>query len=174
MYKKIIVLIIMFISTSILALSTGDIAPSVSLPDQNNVHKTLDQHRGKWVILYFYPMDDTPGCTTEACSFRDATDRIIAKKSVVYGISVDSVESHKKFSNKFQLPFSLLADTDGKVSQSYNSLAKFSNWKVAMRNTYIINPKGIIVKKYIGVDPNTHVQQVLKDLVILQLQKQNT
>lgn len=170
MYQKIIAFMIMLISPTSYSLNIGDAAPIFSLPNQDNIYKTLDQHRGKWVILYFYPMDDTPGCTTEACSFRDATDRIIANKAVVYGISVDNVESHKRFSDNYQLSFSILSDSDGKVSESYDSLAKFINWKVAMRNTYIINPKGIIVKKYIGVDPNTHVQQVLKDLMILQTQ----
>ena len=170
MKKKILILTLMFMSFTSMALSVGDVAPGFSLPDQNNENKTLDQHRGQWVILYFYPMDDTPGCTTEACSFRDATDRIISNKSVVYGISVDSVESHKIFSEKNQLSFSLLADTSGSVSKSYNSLAEFLNWKVAMRNTFIINPEGLIVKKYLGVDPTTHVQKVLKDLMTLQAQ----
>lgn len=165
--KKILFTIFMYM-TGVNAANVGEIAPNFSLPNQDNEIKSLKEQQGKWVILYFYPMDDTPGCTTEACSFRDATDRIISKKAVVYGISVDGVDSHKKFADRYSLPFSLLADTNGDVSKKYNSLAKFLNWKVSMRNTFIIDPNGIIVKKYIGVDPNTHVQIVLKDLMDLQ------
>jgi len=92
----------------------------------------------------------------------------LVKKAVVYGVSVDDVESHKKFAEKYSLPFSLLADVDGNVAKSYNSLGEFLSWKVALRNTYIIDPSGKVAKKYIGVDPSIHVQQVLQDLVKLQ------
>lgn len=150
------------------SVEVGDKAPDFQLPNQNGTTSTLNEHAGKWVILYFYPMDDTPGCTTEACNFRDATDRILAKRAVVYGVSVDDIESHKHFATKYKLPFSLLADVDGAVSKKYDSFSAFLGWKVAHRNTFIISPDGNIAKKYIGVDPNTHVQQVLKDLTKLQ------
>ena len=168
MFKKLVTLLIFLLSGTASALSIGDRAPDFSLPDQNGQTKTLKENLGKWVILYFYPMDDTPGCTTEACSFRDATDKILAKKAVVYGVSVDDVESHKKFAEKYSLPFSLLADVEGDVAKSYNSLGEFLSWKVALRNTYIIDPSGKVAKKYTGVDPSIHVQQVLQDLVKLQ------
>ena len=168
MFKKLATLLIFLLSGTASALNIGDQAPDFSLTDQNGQTKSLKENLGKWVILYFYPMDDTPGCTTEACSFRDASDKILAKKAVVYGVSVDDVESHKKFTEKYSLPFSLLADVDGNVAKSYNSLGEFLSWKVALRNTYIIDPSGKVAKKYIGVDPSIHVQQVLQDLVKLQ------
>ncbi|MDC0390750.1 peroxiredoxin [Candidatus Thioglobus sp.] len=168
MKNKIITLLLFILSSSSSALSIGDYAPNFSLPDQNGEFKSLKQHRNNWVIIYFYPMDDTPGCTTEACSFRDATDHIIAKNAVIYGVSIDSVESHKKFSKKYTLPFSLLSDINGEVSKNYDSLGSFLTWKVAIRNTFIINPAGIIVKKYTDVNPKKHAQEVLKDLMTLQ------
>jgi peroxiredoxin Q/BCP len=118
--------------------------------------------------LYFYPKDDTPGCTTQACDFRDAVKRIIASKSVVFGISLDSVESHKKFSDKNNLPFSLVSDNKGKVAKQYNSLNNFLGYKSAKRNTFIISPEGKIAKIYLSVDPKTHSEMVLSDLSILQ------
>ena len=168
MKNKIITLLLFILSSTSSALSIGDLAPNFSLPDQNGEFKSLKQHLNNWVIIYFYPMDNTPGCTTEACSFRDATDLIIAKNAVIYGVSIDSVESHKKFSKKYTLPFSLLSDINGEVSKSYDSLGSFLTWKVAIRNTFIINPAGIIVKKYTDVNPKKHAQEVLKDLMILQ------
>ena len=111
-------------SSSIAALKVGDKAPNFSLQDQNNITHTLSDYEGQWVVLYFYPKDDTPGCTTQACDFRDAVKRIIASKSVVFGLSLDSVASHKLFAEKYNLPFSLLADEKGEVSKLYDSLRK--------------------------------------------------
>jgi len=150
------------------SLEVGDTAPSFSLKDQNNLTHQLGDYTGKWVVLYFYPKDDTPGCTTQACDFRDAVKRIIASKSVVFGISLDSVESHKKFSDKNNLPFSLLSDNKGKVAKQYNSLNNFLGYKSAKRNTFIISPEGKIAKIYLSVDPKTHSEMVLSDLSILQ------
>jgi len=169
MLKKILTLFFIITSNGVLALSIGDRAPNFSLPNQNNEAKMLNEHLGSWVILYFYPMDDTPGCTTEACNFRDAIDKIIAKKAVVYGVSLDSIESHKKFSDRYKLTFSILSDSSGNVSKSYESLSDFLIWKTANRNTFIIDPEGKIAKIYTGVDPKTHVQVVLRDLIKLQL-----
>tara|TARA_B110000902_G_scaffold231949_1_gene274600 strand:+ start:4015 stop:4542 length:528 start_codon:yes stop_codon:yes gene_type:complete len=150
------------------SLEVGDTAPSFSLEDQNSLTHQLGDYTGKWVVLYFYPKDDTPGCTTQACDFRDAVKRIIASKSVVFGISLDSVESHKKFSDKNNLPFSLLSDNKGKVAKQYNSLSNFLGYKSAKRNTFIISPEGKIAKIYLSVDPKTHSEMVLSDLSILQ------
>lgn len=149
-------------------INVGDMAPNFTLADQHNITHTLSAYRGQWVILYFYPKDDSPGCTTQACDFRDAVDRIIDSKAVVFGLSVDSVESHKEFSNKFNLPFSLLADESGKVSETYDSLRDFFVFKLSKRNTFIVDPSGNVVKIYLAVDPETHSQMVLDDLISLQ------
>ena len=153
-------------SSSIAALKVGDKAPNFSLQDQNNITHTLSDYEGQWIVLYFYPKDDTPGCTTQACDFRDAVKRIIASKAVVFGLSLDSVTSHKLFAEKYNLPFSLLADETGKVSELYDSLRKLLGY--AKRNTFIVDPKGNIAKIYLSVDPKTHSEMVLSDLSNLQ------
>ena len=153
-------------SSSIAALKVGDKAPNFSLQDQNNITHTLSDYEGQWVVLYFYPKDDTPGCTTQACDFRDAVKRIIASKSVVFGLSLDSVASHKLFAEKYNLPFSLLADETGEVSELYDSLRKLLGY--AKRNTFIVDPEGNIAKIYLSVDPKTHSKMVLNDLDRLQ------
>ena len=156
-------------SSSVLAnLEVGDKAPNFILNDQNNEAHQLSDYEGRWVILYFYPKDDTPGCTTQACDFRDAVKRIIASRSVVFGLSLDSVESHKRFSDKNNLPFSLLSDEEGVAAKSYDSLNNFMGYKSAKRNTFIINPQGFLSKIYLSVDPKTHSQMVLSDLSLLQ------
>ena len=156
-------------SSSVLAnLEVGDKAPNFILNDQNNEAHQLSDYEGRWVILYFYPKDDTPGCTTQACDFRDAVKRIIASRSVVFGLSLDSVESHKRFSDKNNLPFSLLSDEEGVAAKSYDSLNNFMGYKTAKRNTFIINPQGFLSKIYLSVDPKTHSQMVLNDLSLLQ------
>ncbi len=149
-------------SASIAGLQVGTKAPNFGLQDQNNVTHTLSDYEGLWVMLYFYPKDDTPGCTTQACDFRDAVKRIIASKAVVFGLSVDSVRSHKLFAEKYNLPFSLLADETREVSELYDSLSSF--FKVANRNTFIIDPEGNIAKIYLSVNPKTHSEMVLNDL----------
>ena len=168
--KPIFLLILLLISSSsVLAnLEVGDKAPNFILNDQNNEAHQLSDYEGRWVILYFYPKDDTPGCTTQACDFRDAVKRIIASRSVVFGLSLDSVESHKRFSDKNNLPFSLLSDEEGVAAKSYDSLNNFMGYKSAKRNTFIINPQGFLSKIYLSVDPKTHSQMVLNDLSLLQ------
>ena len=167
---KVISLIVFFLftSSSLAALKVGDRAPNFSLRDQNNLTHDLNDYKGNWVVLYFYPKDGTPGCTTQACDFRDAVKRIIASKSVVFGVSLDSVESHKLFSEKNKLPFSLLSDGTGEVAKLYDSLRNLLVYKTAKRNTFIINPKGLIAKIYLSVDPKTHSEMVLNDLGNLQ------
>ena len=163
---SIIAFLLIASSSSIAGLKVGEKAPNFSLQDQNNVTHTLSDYEGQWVVLYFYPKDDTPGCTTQACDFRDAVKRIIVSKSVVFGLSLDSVTSHKLFAEKYNLPFSLLADETGEVSKLYDSLRKLLGY--AKRNTFIVDPKGNIAKIYLSVDPKTHSEMVLSDLSNLQ------
>ena len=165
---SIIAFLLIASSSSIAGLKVGDKAPNFSLQDQNNVTHTLSDYEGQWVVLYFYPKDDTPGCTTQACDFRDAVKRIIASKAVVFGLSLDSVRSHKLFAEKYNLPFSLLADETGEVSELYDSLRNLLVYKAAKRNTFIVDPKGKIAKIYLSVNPKTHSEMVLNDLNILQ------
>ena len=153
---------------SLAQIKVGSKAPNFTLSDQNSIQHQLSDYEGSWVILYFYPKDDTPGCTTQACDFRDAVKRIIASKSNVFGVSLDSVESHKRFADKNNLPFSLLSDESGEVSEAYDSLNNFMSFKSAKRNTFIIDPYGKIAKIYLSVKPSTHSQMVLNDLNQLQ------
>ena len=170
LFKQFIfVVIFLHISFASLAqIKVGSKAPNFTLSDQNSIQHQLSDYEGSWVILYFYPKDDTPGCTTQACDFRDAVKRIIASKSNVFGVSLDSVESHKRFADKNNLPFSLLSDESGEVSEAYDSLNNFMSFKSAKRNTFIIDPDGKIAKIYISVKPSTHSQMVLNDLNQLQ------
>ena len=119
-------------------------------------------------MLYFYPKDDTPGCTTQACEFRDATERIIASKAVVFGVSIDSIESHKEFAKKYQIPFSLLSDESGRVSKQYDSLNNLFVFKASKRNTFIVDPQGKIARIYLSVKPQGHAEMVLNELGSLQ------
>ena len=153
---------------SLAQIKVGSKAPNFNLSDQNSIQHRLSDYEGSWVILYFYPKDDTPGCTTQACDFRDAVKRIIASKSNVFGVSLDSVESHKRFADKNNLPFSLLSDESGEVSEAYDSLNNFMSFKSAKRNTFIIDPDGKVAKIYLSVKPSTHSQMVLNDLNQLQ------
>ena len=157
-----------FSFASLAQIKVGSKAPNFTLSDQNSIQHQLSDYQGSWVILYFYPKDDTPGCTTQACDFRDAVKRIIASKSNVFGVSLDSVESHKRFADKNNLPFSLLSDESGEVSEAYDSLNNFMSFKSAKRNTFIIDPDGKVAKIYLSVKPSTHSQMVLNDLNQLQ------
>jgi peroxiredoxin Q/BCP len=170
LFKQFIfVALILPISLASLAqIKVGSKAPNFTLSDQNSIQHQLSDYEGSWVILYFYPKDDTPGCTTQACDFRDAVKRIIASKSNVFGVSLDSVESHKRFADKNNLPFSLLSDESGEVSEAYDSLNNFMSFKSAKRNTFIIDPDGKVAKIYLSVKPSTHSQMVLNDLNQLQ------
>lgn len=170
MIKQIILMVsfLGLISQSQAAIQLEQSAPDFTLVDQHNKQHTLSDYQGQWVVLYFYPKDDTPGCTTEACSFRDAINHIVAKRAIVFGISLDDVASHQQFANKNKLPFSLLSDADGKVAKLYDSLADYWLVKFAKRNSFIVNPAGDIAKIYKGVDPQTHVSNLLKDLSNLQ------
>ena len=145
----------------------GNEAPSFNLQDQNGEWHDLQDYRGTWLAVYFYPKDDTPGCTTEACNFRD---NIYAFKSIgasVVGISVDDVKSHREFSDKYKLPFTILADEEGDTAQAYGVLRDWKLVQIASRQSFLIDPKGVIVKHYEDVDPDTHTQEVLADLEAL-------
>lgn len=148
-------------------------APDFSLPDQDGIMHTLQDYAKKWIVLYFYPRDDTPGCTTEACNFRDARDAIAEfGNAVVLGVSKDSVASHKKFAEKHNLSFTLLSDPEHTTIEAYGAWGprKFMGREFmgTHRNTYIINPAGEIVKTYEGVDPKKHAAQIIADLQQLQ------
>lgn len=143
-------------------------APDFSLPDQTGKERSLSDFRGKWVILYFYPKDQTPGCTTEACSFRDANETLLARDAVVVGVSKDSVQSHADFIAKYSLPFTLLSDPAKKVITAYDAWGSVLGIGETVRKTYIINPKGMIVKEYPKVTPAEHATQILGDLARLQ------
>ncbi len=143
-------------------------APNFTLADQNGTMHTLDDNDGKWLVLYFYPKDSTPGCTKEACSFRDGRQFLEEAGAVVFGVSKDSVASHKKFAEKHNLNFTLLSDPTAETIKAYGAWGekKFMGrvYDGIKRNTYLINPMGEIIKTYEGVNPITHVSEVLKDL----------
>jgi len=149
------------------ALAEGQPAPDFMLPDQDGKPVTLSEQRGKWVVLYFYPKDDTPGCTKEACSFRDNLTAIQQLDARILGISVDSVDSHKKFAEKFKLNFPILADDRQQVTARYGVLTNYMGMKVARRSTVIIDPQGIIRKIFPSVKPEDHALEIHRALVEL-------
>jgi peroxiredoxin Q/BCP len=151
------------------APAPGTPAPAFRLPDQDGKLVSLADYRGKWVVLYFYPKDNTPGCTTEACDFRDNIFAFREAGAVVLGISVDDIGSHKAFATDHRLPFTILADTAKQVTRQYGVLYRpLGLMELARRETFIVDPQGTIVKHYREVDPNAHSKQVLADLKALQ------
>ena len=145
-------------------LKIGDDAPIFSLPDSQGNQVSLNDYKGKWVVLYFYPKDDTPGCTTEACHFRDDFKLLESLGAKVIGVSIDDSFSHKKFAEKYNLPFPLLSDVAGEVASSYGALNNFLVIKLAKRYTYLINPQGKIANIYLSVDTSKHSQEIIEDL----------
>jgi thioredoxin-dependent peroxiredoxin len=146
------------------SLQPGDLAPEFKLPDQTGTMRSLSDFSGHWRVLYFYPKDDTPGCTKEACHFRDDFARLKALGAEVIGISVDSPASHARFASKYQLPFLLLADQSGQTARAYGSLMDFGLLRMARRYTFLIDPTGHVAAVYRNVDANTHSKQVIDDL----------
>ncbi len=146
----------------------GSVAPDFTLPSQEGSAVSLQDYRGRWVVLYFYPKDQTPGCTREAHNFQADQAKYAERHAVVLGVSVDSVDSHKKFCAKEGFNFKLLADSDGKVSQAYGSLTNLVVAKFAKRNTFLIDPGGKVAKAYTSVDPARHSEDVLAALDQLQ------
>lgn len=147
--------------------SVGQPAPAFKLQDQDGKWHSLGDYKGKWVAVYFYPKDDTPGCTTQACSFRDNIFAFNKEGAVILGISVDDVESHKKFAEKHGLPFALLADADKAVAKQYGVLKNYGVAEFARRDTFIIDPEGRVAKHYESVKPDGHSQVVLEDIKAL-------
>lgn len=145
-----------------------DSAPQFELENYDNKKISLKDFIGKKIVLYFYPKDNTPGCTTEACSFRDVYDDIINKGAIVIGISPDNVKSHQKFKTKFNLPFYLLADTDHKAAEMYGAWGEKKMYSKTyfgiIRSTFIINEQGLIVKIFPKVTPAGHSKEVLESI----------
>ena len=149
----------------------GTAAPKFTLPSQDSPGVSLDQFKGKWVVLYFYPKDFTSGCTLEAHNFQRDLAKYEAKNAVIVGVSLDSVDSHKGFCTKEGLNFKVLADTDKAVATSYGSLMNYQGTSYAARNTFLIDPAGMIRKVYLKVKPAAHSDEVLADLDTLQAKK---
>jgi peroxiredoxin Q/BCP len=147
--------------------TVGQNAPAFRLQDQNGKWVSLAEQKGKWVVLYFYPKDQTPGCTTEACEFRDDVFTFRKANAVILGVSVDDVDSHKAFSEKHGLPFSLLADHSKETARSYGVLISRNDVEIARRDTFLIDPSGKLVKHYEGVKPEGHSKTVLADIEAL-------
>ncbi len=149
-------------------LNIGDQALEFTLPDQDGKEHSLVDYKGKWVLLYFYPKDDTGGCTKEACALRDNLPRFKDIDAVVLGVSIDSVKSHKKFALKYGLPFTLLADESKEVVNRYGvwQLKKMygREYMGTVRLSFLIDPSGKIAKIYEKVKPEKHAEEVLKDL----------
>ncbi|MCD8528315.1 MAG: thioredoxin-dependent thiol peroxidase [Candidatus Pacebacteria bacterium] len=143
-------------------------APEFTLLDQDEKHNTLSEYRGQYVLIYFYPKDDTPGCTQQACILRDIYDEFEKIQVKVIGISADSPKSHKKFAEKYQLPFTLLSDTDRTTLTAFGALKEKSMFGKSflgiIRSSFLINPEGVIIKVYPKVDPATHADIILADL----------
>jgi peroxiredoxin Q/BCP len=147
--------------------SVGSPAPEFELPDQIGQLHSLEDYRDQWVVLYFYPKDETPGCTTEACEFRDNIFKFVELNAQILGVSLDDVESHKAFADNYDLPFPLLADSDGDLSSAYGVKTRMFGMTVAKRQTFIIGPDGTIEKHYEKVKPDEHSAEVLADLKTL-------
>lgn len=149
------------------ALLPGSPAPEFELADQTGQLHSLEDYREQWVVLYFYPKDETPGCTTEACEFRDNIFAYRDLNAQILGVSLDDVDSHRKFAEHHSLPFPLLADVDGNVADAYHVKTRMLGMTVAKRQTFIIDPYGNLAKHYKKVKPAEHSAQVIADLKTL-------
>ena len=161
------------VATGLLAMNVlanpavGDAAPDFRLQDQNNQWHELADYSGQWVVLYFYPKADTPGCTTEACEFRDNIFAYEDIGAAVIGVSLDDVESQAAFAEKYSLPFPLLSDAQQEVAGRYGVLTEMFGSVIASRQTFLIDPDGNVAKHYAQVDPESHSAEVLEDLAAL-------
>ncbi|MFZ0758497.1 MAG: peroxiredoxin [Candidatus Sulfotelmatobacter sp.] len=170
----VVVVIIIFLAPRLISGSRdatprpGGTAPEFTLPSQQGASVSLKDYRGSWVVLYFYPKDQTPGCTREAHNFQADQAKYAEHHAVVLGVSVDSVDSHKKFCAKEGLNFKLLSDSAGTVSKAYGSLTNLGFVKFAARHTFLIDPSGRVAKAYTSVDPERHSEEVLAALIQLQ------
>ncbi len=163
---------IMLMNSYVLAeeesVQLNQMAPDFALMDQHGKLQKLSAYRGHWLVLYFYPKDDTPGCTKEACQFRDGFAGIKKLGGEILGVSVDNQDSHAQFAKKYNLPFPLLADTDGAVAKQYDALWSLAFIRFARRHSFIVDPQGKIVRIYREVRPETHAQEIIDDLKTLQ------
>lgn len=148
--------------------AVGSVAPAFTLNSQEGVKVSLADFHGKWVVLYFYPKDMTPGCTIEAHNFERDLSKYEGLNAVILGVSVQDEASHQEFCTKEGLTFRLLADVDYSVSRAYGSLKDLGVAKISARNTFLIDPNGKIAKVYLAVDPVSHSENILKDLATLQ------
>jgi peroxiredoxin Q/BCP len=167
--KRSLFFLLSFVAPGMMAVASepftvGEPAPEFELSDQSGQLHSLEDYRDQWVVLYFYPKDGTPGCTTEACEFRDNIFAFKKLNAQILGVSLDDVESHQKFADRHELPFPLLADDEGKVSESYGVKTRMFGMKVAKRQTFLIGPDGKLAKHYDKVNVNNHSAQVLADL----------
>ena len=174
---KIIIIVSAFLALAVFALRlraaqesppVGAIAPEFTLPDQQGTPRRLSDYRGQWVVLYFYPKDETPGCTKEACAFRDDWQALTALNAQVIGVSLDDSQSHAQFATKHRLPFLLLADASGEVVERYGAMMNLVVMKLAKRHTYLIAPDGKIAQVYRNVDPGGHSREIIAFLKSVQ------
>jgi thioredoxin-dependent peroxiredoxin len=149
----------------------GAKAPEFILPDANGTQISLASLEGSWVVLYFYPKDDTPGCTKEACNFRDDMHKLEKLGSKIIGVSVDDGKSHTEFAKKYSLPFPLLSDIDGSTAFNYGALTDLGAVKIAKRYTFLIDPQGVLRKTYLNVEASKHSKEIIDDLTLLQQNK---
>ncbi len=172
MFKRIVKSVLMFLSFSSVVNTAlaegvptvGSQAPVFSLADQNGQPVSLDSLRGKWVVLYFYPKNDTPGCTEEACAFRDDLAQLTALGAQIVGVSIAETASNAEFAKKYHLPFPLLADKDGEVARRYGAYADWMVVRFARRYTFLIDAQGKIAKTYLKVDTSKHSAEIITDL----------
>ena len=174
---SVVLLTLLFAALTAVAADTpqppaaGSPAPTFTLPSQEGAQVSLDQFKGKWVVLYFYPKDFTSGCTIEAHNFQRDIDKYTQKNAAIVGVSVDTVDSHKGFCTKEGLNFKLLADPSHAVVEKYGSIMEYNGMTLAARNTFLIDPTGVIRKVYLKVSPQGHSDEVLADLQQLQSAK---
>ena len=142
----------------------GKAAPAFKLQDQNSKWHSLSQYKGKWMVLYFYPKDNSPGCTQEANQFKALYPQFLKSNAVVLGVSLDDVKSHQKFSEKLGLPFPILADNNHQLAHQFGIVRNLGITKIAKRESFLIDPKGTIVYHYNSVNTQSHAAQVLADI----------
>jgi len=142
----------------------GNSAPEFKLKNSYGKLVSLNEFKGEWLLVFFYPKDDTPGCTKEACSLRDNFTEIKKLNANIVGISIDSSDSHKEFKEKYNLPFMLLSDPDGETAKKYGALNNFFIFKLAKRQSFMIDPEGVVRRVYRNVSPSNNAQEIKTDL----------
>lgn len=160
---SILLLVVRMASASDLP-KVGEAAPDFTLPDQEGKLHSLAKYANQWLVLYFYPKDDTPGCTQEACNFRDDLHQLTALGAAVVGVSLDDSSSHEAFAKKYNLPFPLLAGKGSDVAERYGVLLNLGFFKITKRYTFLIDPQGKISKVYEKVDTSRHSKEIIEDL----------